>query len=461
MSGKGSTQVKNHYLQRAWEFFSEKVKLLKNPEEFYIKLVNSVEVIRLDISNAKDAYKLFETINDRGLKLSATDIIKNFLLGHASVLGDEILGSVKDDWTQVIVSLDHIHGGSDKFLRHFLMGLLKTKIPASHLIEEFKYYYYTNIREANRLTDYSAQMNRISHQRFVADEGVEEGEKVMPRSSYHVEDIGILEFSSSLKRAAGVYAKILEANFGHPIIDRHLRNLINIESTPSYTFLLQIFLRSDLSNNTKMDLMDLLESFILRRQICEYRTGKLDDIFPGLLDDSSVDIKQHVQKSLKAETPGDEEFRDKFCNFIHRGGDNRAKYILAQIEQYYLVEEHYKGNTNEFEVLSGSDVHLEHIIPQTIKTKKAKKELGDWVEYLGDNAVEDHHKYLYRIGNLTLLAGDLNIVASNNPFSSKVKEYENSAFKLNEHIREYKDFRFAQVEDRSRKLSDIALKIWH
>ena len=48
------------------------------------RLKNQAVIIRLDVSEAKDAFKLFETINNRGLRLSATDIIKNFLLGNAA-----------------------------------------------------------------------------------------------------------------------------------------------------------------------------------------------------------------------------------------------------------------------------------------------------------------------------------------------------------------------------------------
>lgn len=54
---------------------------------FLYKLQNLVLVIRLDVGDAKDAFKLFETINNRGLKLSPTDIIKNFVLGNAARFG--------------------------------------------------------------------------------------------------------------------------------------------------------------------------------------------------------------------------------------------------------------------------------------------------------------------------------------------------------------------------------------
>jgi uncharacterized protein with ParB-like and HNH nuclease domain len=58
---------------------------------FHYRLLNQALIIRLDVGNAKDAFKLFETINNRGLRLSPTDIIKNFVLGMPLDLGWSIL----------------------------------------------------------------------------------------------------------------------------------------------------------------------------------------------------------------------------------------------------------------------------------------------------------------------------------------------------------------------------------
>lgn len=458
MSG-GSAGIKNPCLGFAYSFFSEKIASVSDIDGFYNKLTNNVEVIRLDIAEAKDAYKLFETINNRGLKLSATDIVKNFLLGHASLLGSDILAQVKKDWTRVIVSLDHIPGSSDRFLRHFLMGTLRTKVPASLLVEELKNYYYANVREAVRLTDHRARMERIGKtiEPDMADADDEEASETATKpESYRKESIGILDFSAALRNAAEVYAKIIEAKTGDTGVDRHLRNLRRIEATPAYTFLLNLFQRTDVSTGDIKKILFVLESFILRRQICEYRTAELDDIFSHLVGVASADIVANVREELKEHTPGDEEFKERFIVQNHKRGDDRAKYILEQIELHML------GNTSEFSVNSGTEVHLEHIIPQTIKTKKAKHEFGDWITYLGDRALEDHSRYLYRIGNLTILDYALNIKAQNNPFAAKLDAYKDSAFKLNSTIRDtYPDFRYEQVEERSRSLADLALEIWN
>jgi hypothetical protein len=92
---------------------------------------------------------------------------------------------------------------------------------------------------------------------------------------------------------------------------------------------------------------------------------------------------------------------------------DRARYCLEKIE----ASKH--DAQDELQVLGSDDVHVEQIMPQKIKTKKAKDEYGDWVSYLGNNSEATHSRYVDRIGNLTLFAGPLNIGASNNPFWQK------------------------------------------
>ena len=88
---------------------------------FLYRLKSSAIVIRLDVSEAKDAFKLFETINNRGLRLSATDIVKNFLLGNAARFGDSYLDLARSSWTSLVQHLDGIN--ADSFFRYYLMTL--------------------------------------------------------------------------------------------------------------------------------------------------------------------------------------------------------------------------------------------------------------------------------------------------------------------------------------------------
>jgi hypothetical protein len=125
------------------------------------------------------------------------------------------------------------------------------------------------------------------------------------------------------------------------------------------------------------------------------------------------------------------------------------------------IEYHNFGHTGEFIISSSNEVHLEHIIPETITTKKSKKEFGDWETYLGADAIELHPKYIHLIGNMTLLAGSLNISASNNPFLDKQSFYSKSKIQLTRLLAtDYPEFTFKDVDERGQMLAKIALDIW-
>src|ERR1035441_2557710 len=67
-------EFKNHQLVRAFEIIREQAAevSVEKIRTFLYRLRNQAFVIRLDVSEAKDAFKLFETINNRGLRLSPT-----------------------------------------------------------------------------------------------------------------------------------------------------------------------------------------------------------------------------------------------------------------------------------------------------------------------------------------------------------------------------------------------------
>jgi hypothetical protein len=92
-----------------------------------------------------------EIINNRGLKLSPTDIIKNFILGNAARFGAEPLAFARTKWAELIRNLD----GTDyeTFFRHFLCAQFKRRITISYVISNFKTLFMRHVAEAAQLPD--------------------------------------------------------------------------------------------------------------------------------------------------------------------------------------------------------------------------------------------------------------------------------------------------------------------
>ncbi|HEX7259693.1 MAG TPA: DUF262 domain-containing protein, partial [Candidatus Saccharimonadia bacterium] len=388
MSGKKLDEVENRHLLEAHKLIYSLLDKLgvEELDIFKDKFINQANVIRLDVAEAKDAFKLFETINNRGLSLSPADIIKNFLLGNASTIDDETLEDVKQDWTQLIKNMDGLN--LDDFFRQYMNGLLGRKVSFTGLIDSFKKYYVDNVRNGDTLTGMTEYSPEVTDTILREELSVSDEEETVVIDVAHPspqqETISITEFVERLRKASDTYSKILNARFGDTKVDRHMINLQKIRSFASYTFVLNLMQR-DIDRKEKFEILRLLEIFMLRRNIAEYRTAELDDIFSSLTAIPDENIVETVKTTLRAYLPNDAEFEEKLFMHDFRGRfENRAKYILE------TIEDHITGNTGEKYISDGEDVHLEHIMPQTITTKKAKEEYGDWERYLGDEV--DLHK---------------------------------------------------------------------
>jgi Protein of unknown function DUF262/Protein of unknown function (DUF1524) len=459
ISGKviDPSAIENHQLAEAFADVTSWIEEydLETLRELAYKLRNQALVVRLDVSDAKDAFKLFETINNRGLQLSSTDIIKNFMLGNAARFGNEALAFARDKWAHLIKHLDGI--SSENFFRQHMSSQLAKPVTQSMVVGAFQASFMTEVQEAQALPDRSIYIDE--------DEDDDEEDKLIePLNGLEPDEggappppakVSFHEYLTRLVERARIYREIVLGETKKPKLDRRLRNLNLIKAQPSYGFLMT--LRAGGCTDKQLEkVLQLTEAFLLRRHICRERTNENERIFARLSGVDPDDPLEVIRKTFREYSPSDEKFRDEFAtaDFVP-SLIPRARYCLEQIEM------HLQGEFAELFPGGPDDVHVEHIIPQTIKTKQAKEEFGDWPTYLGPGSIEKHSRYLSRIGNLTIFAGELNISASNNPYSRKKNAYKSSAIKLTSALPEdYSSFRFAQVESRSKKLAVLAPTLW-
>jgi Protein of unknown function (DUF1524) len=202
-------------------------------------------------------------------------------------------------------------------------------------------------------------------------------------------------------------------------------------------------------------ILKLTESFVLRRHVCRERANETEALFARLCGNDPKAPIQSTKDAYRELCPSDEKFKGEFASTSFSANlIDRARYCLERIE----VVQH--GSHDELHVLGADDVHVEHIMPQKIRTRKAKEEFGDWVNYLGNNSETLHSKYVDRIGNLTLFAGALNIGASNNPFGRKKAAYKDSAILLTRELTKLSKFKFKDIEKRSVALAETAVSLW-
>lgn len=414
--------IENTRIFDAYEFFMEQIEELDDiskVKEFYNKLLKNIICVIISVDEDSDAYRLFETLNIRGLSLSPIDLIKNYLFRICNEMGDKNLMEVKEIWGKIITNLEQKNVDEIRFFRQYIMSSKKPET-SEKITEKRLYKKFQQIINSN--------------------------------------EIDVLKYIRDIRQHSELYKKICQCNIDlfdtryNNEINLHLQYLSDIRAVTSYTLLLRVF--KDLDNSKDiLKIIELIETFAIRRIICKRQTGELDTFYNHLAINAfkqDAPIK-YIKNYLMERLPDDEEFKKSFTGNDF-DNNSQTRYILNKLE-----EQAYSKGRYPSKIINRFGVHIEHIMSRKLQ----KKEYESWIDYLGIDD-DTHDKYVNRIGNLTLLEESLNIGASNKPFIGKKKHYspKETEFAMTHDLLNYRRWSVNQIKKRSIELADKALNIW-
>jgi len=414
-------QVDNENLNEALEFYGSRIHSLSVDETDTLrkKLLSSITLVTIECTEEQSAFRLFETLNERGLELSSVDLMKNHVFSLAAQDDDIDYEDIRDSWQMTVDNTVPNLNKPSRFFRHYLMSAPEPDF--TDAVSDYKLY-------------------------DTFQEVIEE-----VRSS---SDITLESYLADIAEQSELYMRIVNADInqfnrsGNEAINKKLTNLHHVKSVQARTLLLRIFREFDNPNKT-MEALGVLERFLIRWKVANYATGsQLDRIYSELCStvfDESNPVEQ-MTNYLSEKYPSEEEFKAGIENKRVKL-NNRTKYMLKRIE-----EVHY-SNT-----IDGMDSYeLEHIAPRSAYT--ATKHSA-WVTTL-DTTEATFEQHRDRLGNLTLLESDKNIRASNNPFETKKSEYATSNVTMTKTLAEdYDDWNLNSIQQRTSELAEVAANIW-
>ncbi|NHA95542.1 DUF262 and DUF1524 domain-containing protein [Helicobacter pylori] len=374
--------------------------------ETIFKGLKKLMIVWIALDKGKDDPQLiFESMNSKGIELTQTDLIRNYIVMETEVKKQEDF--YNQYWRAMEEDFKQNETLFNRFVRHYLT--IKTgKIPKEkEVYEDFK--------------DYQQK------------EGIE------------IEDL-----LKDLQKYCGYFCQIAFKKEADKDLNKALSFLVDLEMDVVYPLLLELY--SDYSDGvlSKQDfipIIALIESYICRRAVCGFGSNSLNKIFPSFT--KKIDKKQYLKSvekhfgSLKGKQrfPNNDEFKDLFItiDFYHF---KKNKSFLERLENFDTKE---PVNTQK--------CSIEHIMPQTLTP--------EWRKDLGENFEAIHKNYLHTIGNLTLTG--YNSEYSNNSFREKrdmEKGFKQSPLKLNQSLKDLESFGEKEIEKRANDLADWALKIW-
>jgi uncharacterized protein with ParB-like and HNH nuclease domain len=367
-------------LYDCFRFFKDRIceKFSSNGEEMTNFLENIVAkkmiFIRIKVDSEIEAYTIFETLNARGVELTTTDLLKNYLfLLCSKKIPDSDMDILEEKWNDLV----HNIGLNDfpTFLR-----------------------YYIN-----------------SKQKLVRKENLFKTIKNLITTPENV-----LELLEDLEKKQLLYTalKSPEDDFWNSYVNKNsiiksLRELKIFQSTQQIPFLFAV--HDNLIEIFPKILHDISCLIFRYNIICKKNPNDLEIVYNNIsqkIYNKEISNRKQILKELAKIYIEDADFKTNFSNLeIKSGGKNKKliKYILTKIENQI--------NNCDYDWNDGNST-IEHILPEKYDI--------EWNKIFENNA----QKFIFRLGNYTLLENELNQECSNKNNDFKKNIYKKSKYKL-------------------------------
>lgn len=259
-----------------------------------------------------------------------------------------------------------------------------------------------------------------------------------------------------------------------------MKELSTLESRQHMPFLMPFLVDADregLSNVGKVEVVNIIESYLARRIICSKPSNALNKVFCSLHSDVKKKIRQ---PEGDATATGEATYAEglKYVLLSKQGSsafpnDDEVKCALATRNIYgllsgtraFLFDRLENGDDKEFMDIVGNirdgKTSIEHIMPQNLDEK--------WKNALGDNWDDVHNKYLHTLANLTLTG--YNSEYSNRQFLEKrdgirtpdgetLGGFRTSHYRLSETLKDLEQWTECEILERQKWVTDRFLKIF-
>ena len=399
-----------------YQFFYDSILKREVTIDELMEAISRLVVIDIILEKDDDAQLIFESLNSTGLALSESDKVRNYVLMALPLEMQEKYYS--SYWCKIE---KYTPQNTDAFIRDYLTIKLR-RIPIMNKIySEFKLYSET-----------------VDKEELLQD--------MVKYAKYY-------DMIQSPESAEGGLRDILTK----------LRKLDNSVINPYVMEILDGYKSGKFESNEIISILQILETYLVRRIICEVPTNSLNKIFMTLHKDvlrqegndtGYLEKLKYIllSKQWSGRFPTDMEVRENLEN-RNLYQDMKGKYLL------YLLE--CLENQDNYEVVDlqklilDGQLSIEHIMPQTLSDK--------WKEELGgsETALQVHEKWLHKLANLSLTA--YNSTYSNNSFVDKKtmpKGFKESHLKLNHYVATCDKWTEEELIERNSQLTTLALKVW-
>lgn len=398
-------------------------------------------LVKIEVDTNQDAYMLFESLNHRGVPLSALDLVKNTLISQAS--SDDDANNSYEIWKQILNNVGQDdYAVEERFFRQYY-NAFREELNKPYESTDKKYF-FGYLATRTTLLDIYEKMIKKDYRKLLND---------------------LLEKSK-------VYSLITNNSDEVKQYSPALQDLERISGAPSYILLLYIISNQKamgLSDDDIDEIIHILITFFVRRNVTDVpNTRKLTQLFIDIITDSKSshgkEVVNIIHSKLKSVSAPDDLFESKLRGSIYDENPEATRFLLCSIEAQHQTKEIYsdlwsRDNSNKYVWT------IEHIFPEGENIPQA------WVDMIADGDKELAKKYfldyVHTLGNLTITGYNQNL--SNMPFEQKRDRkskdktkyigYRNGLF-LNQSVVNEDKWTVDKIKDRTDMLVKILLGMY-
>jgi hypothetical protein len=363
----------------------------------------NARVIWVTVQDEQTAYVVFETMNDRGLELSATDLIKNYLF---SLSGSQ-LSKTKHNWSKMVGILESVESSVivKDYVRHYWISFYgRTRAPAL----------------------FAAIKDEIKN----------------PRSA--------IQFASNLAETAPQYVafRIPEHVYWKPYgmaLSKNVKTLDDLGLRQVRPLLLSVLRRFRKGEVRKV--FQLAVSWSVRLMATgQLGRGALETdygVAALAVEKGRITTTADLAKQMRNVIPTDDEFVNSFATSFIVTTPSHARYLLAALERTAT------GKADSPMLNEDPNIGLEHVVP-------LNPTLSEWPDFTAD----EQEEYVNRLGNLCLLANHPNSDLGNKSFAHKQTVLKAQSIRLTAEIGRFSTWTEKDIEKRQKRLANLAVKTW-